>query len=331
MEVYSWGEGGSGQLGHGETVSKKSPGKIQALAGKGILYTHNATPISCGLVHAGVVNSFGEAFTWGSNFFFQVGHEHSGGGVMMALDEREPSPGSLKPALPKGFTSKSIACGGWHNLLLGDLHTKKGLQRTIFVWGNGGQGQLGLVEREPFIKPPPLRPKRKKDEDDFEEDAPKRTPVQYARYPTELKALSRGIKDPSRIKMVSAGPTHSVALTHDGEVYWWGEKRYVTEPEKLDLLTTDPLRFKSVACGAFHTLGLTENGEVYSWGAGQVNPELPVHAALDPHFVSSVDSVAPPSRYRFTQIEVQNVASIQAANDASLAITSNASLPNIYI
>lgn len=334
-EMYSWGEGGSGQLGHGETVSRKLPGKIVSLAGKGMLYSKNNHPISCGLIHAGAVNSFGEAFTWGSNFFFQVGHEHSGGGLMMALDEREPSPGSLKSYLPKGFTCSSIACGGWHNLLLGDLHTRKGLQRAVFVWGNGGQGQLGLVEKDPFMKPPPLpssRNKKKRDDDDDElEEAPKKTPVAYARHPQELKALTKGIKDPSRIVMVSAGPTHSVALTQEGEVYWWGEKRYVTEPEKLDLLTTDPLRFKSVTCGAFHTLGLTENGEVYSWGAGQVNPELPQHAQLDPHFVSSVDSVAPPSRYKFTQIDIQNVATIAAGNDTSMAITSKTSFTISHI
>ena len=316
-EMYAWGEGANGQLGLGDTISRKMPGRVAALSGKGILYSKNINSVSCGLQHAGVVNSFGEAFTWGSNFFMQVGHEHSAGGLMMALDEREPTPGSLKGHLPKGFTCKSIVCGGWHTLLLGDVHTKKGVKRAVYAWGNGGQGQLGLVEKEKYHV--------STKQGDEEEPRP---PLMYAKHPEELPQLTKGIKDPERIVMIAAGAVHSVALNEQGEVYWWGENRYVTTPQKLDLLSTDPLRFKTVACGAFHTLGVTEDGKVYSWGAGRVNPDAPVHAQLDPHMVFPVDSVAPPARYRFSQIEIDNVESVAAADDASLALTCMLPLPS---
>lgn len=194
-------------------------------------------------------------------------------------------------------------------MLLGDLHTKKGMKRAVFVWGNGGQGQLGLLEKEKY------HISHKKG------DEVAKTPWMYARHPEELTSLTRGFKDPERIVMIAAGAVHSVALTEQGEVYWWGENRYVTTPEKLDLLATEPLRFKYVACGAFHTLGVTEDGKVYSWGAGRVNPDAPLHAQLDPHMVVPVDSVSPPTRYKFTQIDVDNVVSVAAADDASLALT----------
>jgi alpha-tubulin suppressor-like RCC1 family protein len=310
-EVYTWGEGASGQLGHGDTISRRIPARVEALSGKGILYSKNVNSVSCGILHAGVVNSFGEAFTWGSNFFMQVGHEHSAGGLLMALDEKEPTPGSLKAHLPKGFTCKSIACGGWHTLLLGDLHTKRGLKRAVFAWGNGGQGQLGLLEKEKYH----ISTRKG-------EASAARMPWMYAKHPEELPQLTKDNKDPDRIVMLAAGAVHSIALTEKGDVYWWGENRYVTTPEKLDLMTEEPdLKFRYVACGAFHSLGVTTDGKVYSWGAGRVNPEAPLHAQLDPHMIIPVDSVAPPKRYKFTQIEIENVASVAAADDASLALT----------
>ena len=70
-EVYTFGCGKDGQLGHGDTKDKTSPALVQALEGKHI------TQVQCGQYHTMALTSSGYVFTWGSTKHGQLGHGKS--------------------------------------------------------------------------------------------------------------------------------------------------------------------------------------------------------------------------------------------------------------
>ena len=75
---------------------------------------------------------------------------------------------------------------------------------------------------------------------------------------------------------ISAGVTHSAALTQDGEVFVWGCGREgqlglghlnsPRVPQCIQSLLSHVV--VQVECGEFHTVALTESKLVFSWGDG---------------------------------------------------------------
>ena len=57
-EVFTWGNNGWGQLGHGDKVSKREPTKVASLDGLVI------AQISCGGKHTAALTDKGEILTW---------------------------------------------------------------------------------------------------------------------------------------------------------------------------------------------------------------------------------------------------------------------------
>jgi hypothetical protein len=59
-EVFTFGSGRDGKLGHGDTKEKTSPALVKALQGRHI------TQVQCGVYHTMALTSSGYVFTWGS-------------------------------------------------------------------------------------------------------------------------------------------------------------------------------------------------------------------------------------------------------------------------
>lgn len=57
--LYTWGNGESGRLGHGDTQSLKAPRRVMELIEEKII------KISAGEKHSACINSRFEVFTWG--------------------------------------------------------------------------------------------------------------------------------------------------------------------------------------------------------------------------------------------------------------------------
>jgi len=84
--------------------------------------------------------------------------------------------------------------------------------------------------------------------------------------PEEIKSI------PTKIKLISTGWYHSMALDENGEVWVWGENRYgrlglhhetdQKYPVKLSL----PSRTVSVACGGIFSGALSKKGDLFLWG-----------------------------------------------------------------
>lgn len=128
----------------------------------------------------------------------QVGHDRSGRDVFMVFDDRELIPGEL--LLPKHHLVKQISCGAFHSLLVADLPDGK---TAVYSWGSNPHGQLGL----------PIKGNQQ-------------FPAKVDFGPQE------------KIVMVSAGVTHSAALSDDGVVWVWG----MNENFQLGLDAEEPAR-----------------------------------------------------------------------------------------
>ena len=148
-DLYSWGSGDDGVLGHGDTTSRASPTLCDALRGRQVL------SVACGSRHtlALIVASDAggspegdvdcesistELYSWGWGVYGQLGHG----------DTRV----RLVPSLVEGLRDheiREIACGYRHNIVV----TMDG---KLYAWGWGRHGQLGLGAWDDELKPKPL-------------------------------------------------------------------------------------------------------------------------------------------------------------------------------
>eukprot|EP00897_Mesotaenium_endlicherianum_P002227 jgi/Mesen1/2031/ME000148S01136 len=116
---------------------------------------------------------------------------------------------------------------------------------TVYAWGRGDLGQLGLGEEE---------------EEDRDE-------------PTPVKALEG--KD---VVSVAAGEYHSAFLTSDGEVYVAGNNdsgqlgvgSHTPQPTPVRVAALDTRTITHVACGQAHSVAVTDAGALASWGASEL-------------------------------------------------------------
>lgn len=120
-DVYSWGDGSDGALGHGDKARAALPTKIAALAGKGVVQ-----------VAAGRDSSFalcgdGRVFSWGRSDYGQ-------------LAQNRASRYLLTPTEVAGLAGRGVA-----KVAVGNLHavalTRDG---KVYTWGMNQHGQLGV-------------------------------------------------------------------------------------------------------------------------------------------------------------------------------------------
>lgn len=153
--------------------------------------------------------------------------------------------------LNNNIRAKSAACGNEHSLILG-------YDNNIYAFGNNEDGLLGLndckTKRYEFTK------------------------INFGKYN-------------NRIKDISAGTVHNLALTEDNKILSWGssqggqlglsEKYLLSQPGyKTSFFLSTPTLVSvlnnkkeneeiiKIGCGEAHSLALTTKGQVYSWGFG---------------------------------------------------------------
>jgi alpha-tubulin suppressor-like RCC1 family protein len=221
-EVYSWGCGRDGQLGHGDWGSPRVPHLIKALQGKGVV------SVACGEYHSAALTASGDVYTWGDGGDGQLGH-----GDWRSKGFRLSQPRLIKALQGKGVTS--ISCGEYHMAAL----TGAG---EVFTWGKSVNGQLGHSEDTKKITSPLL-----------------------------VEALRS-----EQVVNLSCGGAHTVCITAAGDVWQWGDPI----SGQLGLVSSGAVRFPSkveelvgknitsIQCGSFHTAAVSAEGELYTWGHG---------------------------------------------------------------
>ena len=120
--VWSWGDGGRGQLGHGDLQNQLLPKKIEALTGQRVV------AVSAGIRHSLARTADGTVWSWGDGEDGMLGHG----------DEQN----QLLPKKVEAFADQrvvAVSAGEDHSLAI----TADG---AVWSWGDGGLGRLGHGE-----------------------------------------------------------------------------------------------------------------------------------------------------------------------------------------
>ena len=128
-DLWSWGNGASGQLGHGDTQDLLVPRRVEALAAERVVR------VTAGSDHCVAVTSTGELWSWGSGMSGQLGHG----------DTED----HLVPRRVEALAAEHVvhvAAAGNHTLAV----TSTG---ALWSWGYGAEGQLGHGDTQNQLLP----------------------------------------------------------------------------------------------------------------------------------------------------------------------------------
>jgi len=118
-DVWSWGQGSSGKLGHGDHESQLLPKKVGALAGQCIV------AVSAGDLHSLAITADGAVWSWGLGSSGRLGHGDQ---------QNQLLPKKIEAVA--GQRVIAVSAGDLHSLAI----TADG---AVWSWGYGGHGQLG--------------------------------------------------------------------------------------------------------------------------------------------------------------------------------------------
>lgn len=118
-EVFTWGRGDDGRLGHGDNGWKYVPRRVDALRGKCI------KQITCGSYHTAAITDSGELYTWGGGMYGKLGHGSETG---QATPRRVEALAGRRVDL--------VACGSRHTVIVVD-------EGDVYSWGDKENGVAG--------------------------------------------------------------------------------------------------------------------------------------------------------------------------------------------
>jgi len=269
-EVYTWGRGDDGRLGHGDNGWKYVPRITQSLLGQIIVH------VTCGSYHTAAVASNGDLFTWGGGMYGKLGHGDESG---------HSTPKRVESLV--GLCVQAIACGSRHTAAL----TSSG---ALYTWGDKENGVAGHGDTEGHQYTPKL----------IERLAGKKV-VQLSACGFHTGCLTdncevytwgegkfgrlghgaeRNTHSPrlvesflgKRPRQISCGGFHSAVFTEDGKMFTFGggehgqlghgDKVNKVKPTLVEAL--DGVFISQITCGWSHSVALTSKGKVYTWGNG---------------------------------------------------------------
>ncbi|XP_077870271.1 putative E3 ubiquitin-protein ligase HERC1 [Saccoglossus kowalevskii] len=268
-QVFSWGDGDYGKLGHGNSSTQKYPKLIQGpLTGKIVRC------ISAGYRHSACVTEDGELYTWGEGDYGRLGHGDSNSKSL--------------PTLVKDISNVGqVSCGSSHTVAV----SQDG--RTVWSFGGGDNGKLGHGDTNRVYKPKVVEALiglylRKVCCGSQSTLALTSTGQVYAwgcgaclgSGSSESTALRpKLIEDlqSTRIVDIACGDSHCLALSHDNEVYAWGNNAMgqcgqahttspITRPKKV--LGLDGINVNQISAGTSHSIAWTAlptDRQVVAW------------------------------------------------------------------
>jgi len=266
-QVFSWGNGQSGQLGHGEKQILDQPTRVVFF---------DSIPVSSVYANAAqsaALSCDGKLYIWGWN-------------------ELETN---FSPQLIPKLADKKIlqfALGGFHFIcLVAGPHG-----REVYTWGAGARGQLGHGNFENLMEPTLVELLR---------GAQAQCVVAGETYSAVISmygnvliwgsnedgvlgvnSTARNINTPSmvaglegvKIVKIAVGYQSTAAISVNGTLYTWGKntegqlglgttENYQAIAHRVESLSG--VEILGVVCGHNHKVAWSSNGTVYSWGSNR--------------------------------------------------------------
>ena len=271
-QVYSWGEGSYGRLGHGDTSTIKNPKWVEAL--KDVVVVQ----VSCGSRHSAAVTADGVLYTWGSGTDGKLGHGNT---------ESVYTP----KVLSEVSDAIHVTCASSHTLAIAENGSK------VYSWGGGSYGKLGHGNTSSQNSPKVIEALK------THQCVKVVAGSNYSAVLTSTgqvltmgnsAACGAGTTEPRRnapdyvvglsdehIIDISGGDTMVLALTLRGEVYSWGSNSMgqvgqgtdvgssVTTPGKM--LGLEGVSIQQISAGTSHSIMWTalpsrrKSTRVWSW------------------------------------------------------------------
>ncbi|KAJ3703622.1 hypothetical protein LUZ61_007327 [Rhynchospora tenuis] len=228
-ELYTWGDGTHGALGHGSQVSHWIPKRVSGpLDGLNIRY------VSCGTWHTALVTSTGRLFTFGDGTFGVLGH---GNRDSLFIPKEVES--------LSGLRTVAVACGVWHMAAAVQVSTSQlpegGDSGKLFTWGDGDKYRLGHGDKDPRLKPTCV---------------PSLIEHNFVRVSCGHSVT---------VGLTSSGELFTMGSTVYGQLgNPQSDGRYPCVVG--DALIGESI--KEVTCGSYHLAVLTSRSEVFTWGKG---------------------------------------------------------------
>jgi len=239
-EVYSWGRGLYGALGHGDEFAREVPTRIESLSRiERIAAGTNRT--------SAAVDEKGRLFTWGQARFVDEGEDQDGeleefrvpsglGYELEAETEYQPTPKQVDALSQDRVVG--VALGEGFTLAVTDAG-------AVFSFGFSWAGTLGHGSLESEV------------------------------LPRRIEALAQTRR---RFIAVAAGYSHALALTEEGELYGWGYERAnghgreERTPQRVAALIGQRIKLVNARDGC--SCVVTENGELFTWSGSSAKGNL---------------------------------------------------------
>ncbi|KAF4030637.1 Rab-GTPase-TBC domain [Phytophthora infestans] len=288
-ELYTWGSGEDGRLGHGDMRDRAVPRKVMSLLRESVVSA------SCGGAHTAVLTAKGSVFTFGRGRNGRLGL-----GDNKWRDTPHPIVG-----FPQGTSISLVVCG-WNFTAALDR------QGSVFTWGKTGEGQCGLgyVDRDQVVPRcvDKLRDVAGSSVVDVAcgythtvvltasgelyswglgEYGQLGTGDVYQPLPARVQLPADALCAPDQLARVYCGAFHSIATTEQRVMFAWGLNSYGAcglghtankdKPERIDCFSSQTELV--VACGHKYTIALEVNASLYTHSPSQTM--LPTGAALN--------------------------------------------------
>nr|XP_016447123.1 PREDICTED: uncharacterized protein LOC107772149 isoform X2 [Nicotiana tabacum] len=282
-EVFCWGEGKNGRLGHKLDMNTARPKLVDSLNGVRV------KSVTCGEYQTCALTFSGELYTWGDNSF----------GAELVGEKKKRShwlPNRICGSLD-GVKISYVACGEWHTAIVST-------SGQLFTYGEGTFGVLGHGNLQSVAQPKEVELLRGLWVKNVA-CGPWHTAAVVEIIVDRLKFNNPGGKlftwgdgDKGRLGhpgeerkllptcvaklvdhdfiQVSCASTLTIALSSTGKVYTMGSAVHgqLGNPEAKDkslVLVQGKLREEfvtEISSGSYHVAVLTSRGSVYTWGKG---------------------------------------------------------------